>query len=687
MIIVFFMNLIVLVSAYLLTYKLFAFRRLIDSCLAFFIFYFGQIIVTQTFLGIAGRLNLKNVILLNSVLCVVIWLAARGKKSSFSTYGLREGLRDFFSNKIVLFAVAFMLGFGIVKIAINLINPPCGWDDISYHLVFPVEWLKSGNLNTPISICDDPSTPYYPINGNLFFLWFMFPLSNVFLADLGQVPFFLIAFFAIYAICRKLDLTKELSFYAAALFLITPNVFKQLEISYVDVMVAALFLGALNFLLALTQEFSYRHLIAWSVYVGAFLGTKTSAILYGGLLIIFFVFLLVANLLKEGRAGKISVYFLIFVSLAILLGGYSYIRNYLLTGNPLFPADITLLGRKVFKGVMPFSTYRAHWTPGDFNLKKFLFGEGMGGQFLIFVLPSLLVSIPLAFQALRKSRNPALSFMYMLPILLYLVFMKFMPQYWVRYLYPFLGAGYIVSMLAVQHFNIPRILLKILIFACVVGSVAELCGHFDLFCSMMLSIMFFFLLPFLTRIRLRLISLTFGAAFLLILFSFLNRDYDKHEFERYVLGNKQYMGYLKDDRLAWKWVNDHTKNSRIAYTGIPHMLPLYGTLFKNDVLYVSVNKVHPAQLHNFTHACYTWDTDYLKVIKGLERQGNFRENPDYSTWRKNLLSENIEYLVVYSFRRLKNAVFPFEDDWAQSHPGDFDLAYRNDAVHIFRLRR
>lgn len=687
MIIVFFLNLVALASAFMLTYKLFVFRRRVDSFLAFFIFYFAQIILTQTLLGALGALYLKNVIWLNSALCAAVWLVARNRKSSFIVFGLRDELRALLNNKVILFAAAFLAGFAIIKIAINLVNPPFGWDNISYHFVYPVEWLKSGNLNTPISICDDPSPPYYPINGSLFFLWFMLPLKNVFLADLGQVPFFLVALFSIFSICRKLHLSKELSFYAGALFLITPNVFKQLEIAYVDVMFAALFLGALNFLLAIYKDFSFNDLVAWSLFFGAFLGTKTSAILYGGLLVVFFAFVLLILLFKKNDSAKAITFCFIFVLLTALLGGYAYIRNYIITGNPLFPADIALFGKKLFKGVMPFVTYRAHWTPEDFNFKKFLFEEGLGGQLIIFVLPALAVSVPLAFQEARKKFSMHTAFMYLLPILLYAVFIKFMPQFWVRYLYPFLGAGYIVAMLVAQRFNINRILVRALVSACIIGSVAELSGHWELFCSMMLSICLLFALPRFLKARLSPMRIVLTAALSIVLLTLLNHDYDAHEFDRYAFGNDRYLRYVKGDRLVWKWLNDTTAGTAIAYAGQPLILPLYGTHFKNNVEYVSVNSIHPPRLHDFPNAYYTWDEDYLKVIKGLEREGNFRQNPSYGAWLKNLRSDKIEYLVAYTFRRLPRPVFPLENEWAQSHPEDFDLAYSNDAVRVYRLKK
>ena len=687
MISIFILNSLALFSAHLLAFRIFHFEDYLSTLLGYFMFYFAQIIISLTALGACGRLSGVNVMALNLFIALVVWAVSRGKVARRGACNLKEPLCGLLRNKIVLLGAAVVLGFGMVKVWINLVNPPFGWDDISYHFVFPVEWMKLGFFDTPISICDDPSPPYYPINGSLFFLWFMLPLKNVFLADLGQVPFFFIALIAIYGICRKFNVSKVYSAYAALLFIITPNVFKQLEIAYVDVMVAALFLGALYFLFALRQRFSLSNTVAFSLYFGAFIGTKTSAIIYGSFLVFFFLAVVVTSGFKKKFWREGFIYASVFFLLTVALGGYTYIRNLVVTGNPLFPADISVFGTHLFKGVMPFATYRAHWTPDDFNWSKFLFGEGMGGQFIIFVLPSVLLAIPFFLKKQKGRLSFAQWFILGLPIALYLSFNFLMPQYWVRYLYPFLAAGFIVAGLVWEQLKVRRGVIAFLVFACIMASAGELSGHLELFISLLLSAAFFVLLPRLLCLRLG----RTGKVVLLVLAFFAlssaNRDYDAREFDRYANPIMYRSPYVKGDPQAWKWINDNTKGVKIAYAGIPHMLPLYGTHFKNDVQYVSVNWTHPVKLHYFPDARYTWDTDYLKVIKSLENRGNFRENPDYGAWRNNLHSENISYLVVYSFRRLKEFHFPLEEDWASSHPEAFEPAYSNDAVRIYKVKR
>lgn len=674
------MNLIVGISSILLTYKILMFSNFIDSLLSLFILYIAQIVITQLLSGILNILYIHNVILLNLLILIIIWFFSRDKKFPFNFVSLREALIEIFSNKVILFCASLIIGFGLVKIFINLVNPPFGWDCLNYHFSFPVEWLKHGNLNNPITISDDPSPPYYPINGSLLFLWLILPLKNVFLADLGQVPFFILAFLAAYNISRKIGLNREMSFYAAGLFLITPNFFKQIEIAYVDVMVAALFLTGVNFLLALYKDFSLNNLILCPISLGLFLGTKTLAVVYVIAPILFFVWIIFKNINKVGFK-KIVLYFVLFILLISVFGGFTYIRNYIQTGNPLYPADIEVLGKRIFKGVMPFSTYRSRWGKQDFNLEKLLFHEGMGGQFIIFIVPSLLLSLPLTFIKRKKNINFSLIFILFLPIILLLSFWFLMPQLWVRYLYPFLAVSFVVAMYTIDLLNIPTLLLRIIIFICFVASAVELSGYMELISSIILSLLFFIFLPRILRFKFNLRFISIIPLLLIGILTYLNINYNKYEFRRYLSESP----FPKEEAETWFWLNNNTHALRIAYVGRPDVLPLYGTHFKNDIIYISVNNVHPVKLHYFPNARYVWTNDFITLHKSLENPNNYRGNANYSIWLKNLKSENIDYLLLYSLHQVRSTVFPIEDAWSKAHPEVFNLVFDNKKVHIYKI--
>ena len=758
------MNLIICISAYLLTYRILKFTPLekvnnieqssltgfsnfLDSILSLFIFYFTQIVFTELLLGIFGILYLRNVILLNTVIFLIILYMTRNKESSFGFMGIKYTLTELLGNKVILLGVSVILGFGLVKVFINLVNPPFGWDSLNYHFTFAVEWLKHGNLYNPITICDDPAPSYYPINGSLFFLWLIFPLKNVFLADLGQMPFFVLAFLAVFNISRKLRITREISFYAAMLFILIPNLFKQLGIAYVDIMVAALFLVCVNFLFLLNEKFSIQNVLIYSMSLGLLLGTKTVALPYTGLLFIPFLYFLLKNMEPHGFTAVVpkdrpaayathkrsagippsrclddiprsatythsspgvnlgfsarrwinkAYLCLIFIIIVVILGGFSYIRNFFDTGNPLYPLDFgsafggKIFGRAIFKGVINNSVYRAHFKIEDYRILKLLFHEGLGMQTILFILPAIFLALPATIIKRRNALNLNLVYFLILPVLIYLNYRYIIPLANTRYLYPLLGIGMIIGFYTVGLLNIPKIIINILVFICTLASMSELAKRQELVSSIIVTILLFFVLtPFLKTFKgliRKPLFIGFFPLFIILNLVCLNRYYTINEYPRYSKMVK-YSGFWPDAARAWEWLNQNTNGNNIAYVGRPVPFPLYGTNFKNNVYYVSVNKTEPAKLHYFPDSHYHWGYDFLSLHKNFEAQGNYRGSADYSTWLNNLLKRNTDYLFIYSLHQTKEIIFPLEYNWAKDNPEKFKAVFANDTIKIYKVLR
>lgn len=672
-----FMNLLVASTALLLTYRVFKFSGFIDSLLAFSVFYFSQIVYSELLLGLTGTLYLKNLITINIAILLITWFLSRSKDYYFNLKNPRDTLLEIISNKTILLIVAVLAGFGLVKLFINLVNPPFGWDDLNYHFTFPVEWLKHGDLNIPITVFDDPSPSYYPINASLLFFWLIAPLKNVFLADLGQLPFFVLAAFAAYGLARKMGLNKEFSFSAAGLFFLVPNFFKQLKIAYVDVIVAALFLIALNCLFLLRKEFSLRNILIYSMGLGLLLGTKTVALPYSLLLLMPFVYYAAKNPNKA---------YLLLISLAVIisLGGFTYIRNFLEAGNPLYPLNLKVMGIDIFKGVIDNSIYSVHFKQRDFALSKLLFHEGLGAQTLIFIFPAVFLGLPLTLLKKKSGLNLVLAYSLLLPFLIYLAYRFIIPLPNSRYLYPLLGVGLACGFYTARLLNLPKSIINILTALCVLASIPELARRQELAASLALATALFFLLPYLIKFIPRLIIPSVIVIFLGLVI--LNNDYIKNEYPRYIK-MERYSGFWPDATRAWDWLNSNTQGNNIAYVGRPVPFPLYGSSFKNNVYYVSVNKQDPAKLHYFSESYYSWGHDFLSLHKSLEAAGNYRSGADYNTWFANLLKRNTDYLFIYSLHQTQDIEFPLEDNWARSNPAKFNQVFLNNSIRIYKVLR
>jgi len=701
-----------------LTARYFYSESLAYRLLAFFAFFFSQAILILMSWGLLGRLYPGNIILTAAIVFLLSRLIT-GKNSPGALFRL-PGLSD---NRVAAFVLSLLLGFGIVKIIINLVNPPFGWDSLNYHFTFPVEWLKHANLQNPITINDDLAPSYYPINGSLIYLWFILPLKNVFLADLGQVPFFAVSFLALYGLCRRLNIGREFSFYAAGLFSLTPNYFKQLEISYVDVMVCAWFLAGAYFLICFLQRRKLSDIFLFSASIGMLIGTKTIALLYGGALFLFFI----VSLLRS--KNKIIPYFLISVSLIILLGGYGYVRNLMDTGNPLYPMKVELLGREIFKGVYDKSNYSVRFISGDYSLSKILFHEGMGAGAIVFIIPGLLyflygivrrkpnlrplqnLNLVIARSAAKRrgeailkrdcfapsglamtergffsgSNFPLLA-VFSLPVVLYLVWRYLIPLSNLRYLYPAIALAYIAPFYFLQAHPKLKITARVLTIICALAAAAEISSRAELVSSFVLSLaLFFSFRPVYNWIAgFKAKQWLIAGASLFLLLYFLNLNYNANEFKRYPRMTK-YSGLWPQACQAWKWLDENTGADNIAYVGRPVPFPLYGRNLKNNVFYVSVNETDPAMIHYFPNSRYRWGSDFLELHNNLEAEGNYRQHPDYEVWLNNLKKRKTDYLFIYSLHQTKETVFPLEDEWARNNPERFGLSFSNPTIRIYRI--
>jgi len=676
------MNLIVAISALLIAHRVLRIRELIDLILAWFIIAFAQIVFSELILGICGILYLGNLILLNSAFLLICWLVSRRHVKSSGIRLPREEFLRLFKSKYTRMIIALFLGFVIVKLIGNLINPPFGWDSLNYHYTFPVEWIKNANLINPITVSEDPFPSYYPINGSLVYLWLIFPLRSAFIADLGQFPFFILSLLAVYKISRRIGLAREHSFLAAALFTLIPNFFKQIEWGYVDIMICAMFLSALNYLLALRSKISLRQLLLFSLSLGLGIGIKTTVAPYMLLLVLPLILILLAarqiSLLK--KAG----YIVFFGLVSFCCGGYGYLRNFALTMNPLYPLDVAVAGKTIFKGVIDRATFTFRNEEGGYSFTKFLFHEGLGAQTLLFGLLGI-IALPVNL-FIERNRNLFLNYILLLPVLLYLGYRYILPIPNTRYFYPGLATGIISGFCVLSTLKVPVKFLKVLSLIVILASLAESARHLSLALSFGLSILLFisFLnfrkLVFFRSKTSRNLVVTVFLIGLLALIKTAEVDYQKNQYQRYISNSR----YWPDATAAWEWLSQQD-SCNVAYVGRPVAYPLYGKSLQNNVYYVSVNQVDPIKLHDLKDSRYRWSSNE-QMHENFKEDRNYRGNADFATWRENLKAADTDYLFIYSFLHTLDTLFPMEEEWARNNSDNFEPVFDSETVKIYKFK-
>lgn len=676
-------------SSWLLAKKYFGIKLFSESILVCFILSFAQIILVELFLGIIGRLYFVNVFVFHLLILALILLNFSRKKIPVFT---KPDIKFFWNSNLLIFAASVFLSFFLVKVFLNLINPPVDADSLLYHLAFPAAWIKSGTLDTPFFIFGSmpvvipgslavSSPSYFPINAELFFTWFMLPLRNAFLADLGEAPFYFVGIITVYSILRKYNLNQKTALLSGFLLVLIPNIFKQLKAgAQIDVICAVLFLLILFNLLLLKFDFTIKKAILLGIVSGIFIGTKFNNLVW--LIAIFplaFYILWKGIKTKKLKLGKVLIFLGAVVSMAVLFGAYMYIKNYIFTGNPIFPVDLKIFGKVIFKGLVDSHTYKIQLFTKDAANFTRLLREGLGVQFFALIVPGTF--IPLFFyRYLRNKISPFTEYLllFLTPLITLVLFKVFIGVYIARYFFPYLSLGLLTAVIFLNHLQGSDKYFKFIAFVSIVAASFELAHRYELVVSILLSLTLFILLAVYKKQliafynsksfgKVMLAGLLLGFLFLV----YLNNKYDKEEFSRYASGFSKKEAWQIDMGKAWKALNELTKSgAHVAYTGRQEAYPLYGRNLKNNVKYVSVNSKEI--------------TPYNKP------DGLYRQIKDFVSWKKNLQKDKIDYLFiakpVFNNREaLDPSEFPIEDKWAGEYSENFQLVFDNSLSRIYKV--
>ena len=671
-------NAIVALSAFILVKAFFPERKRVDSFLLGFLFFWAQIILVETVLGTIGKFYLYPIVLVHCAILLSLAVFAPRVKTRPVEFDFAFLLRD----KLLLFVTSVFLGFFMPLFFINLVNPPFYVDSQTYHLAFPALWIKQGNLVNPLVIWGTPrgvpafsAITYYPINAQLFFAWLMLPLKNAFLADVAEAPFYLVGILAIYSILRKYGLKRETALFCGFLWALIPNILRQMRYgSLIDVICAATLLLVLNELLIFKEELNLKNALILGIGLGVFIGTKILNVVWAAAFLPLFIYCLGNNYRHTG-AKRLTAATGIIIVLTILFGGYIYVKNFVHTGNPVYPIAIHLFGRQLFGGLGDSAAY-GRVLKATVRFPDILWKEGLGGQFLLFVLPGTF--IPWAFfRCIKEKARPAGEYLslFAAPLLMALLYFTVIKVGWVRYLFPWLGIGIIAIVIFLSKFAWGEKYLYGAGVIAVIASITKFANGPVLAVSLILTLLVFVLgllavkKGLSTKIVFNFKISAIIALTAVVLSSWLNMDYDKNEFARYTATLSKKEANQRDLVFGWQWLNANTGNGkRIALVGRPEIYPLLGTRLKNEVFCVPVNA------RSFDAYAPT--------------DGFYRKEKDFGVWLKNLKKMGANYIFIAwpgedDSESDDISVFPVEDNWCRDNPGYFKPVFFNSLVRVY----
>ncbi len=282
----------------------------------------GIIILILFILGLLGFLKFAYIL---SVLGVGLGMALA--KGIFNWESIIQQLHKITSCHSKLYiligcAIFFVI---ILPLLLDPFKPPLNWDELSYHLPYARLWAQNGNL----IVNEWLRYPLHAHNQHLLFTLALV-IGNESLAHLihafsGALTVLLVVAFA----CVFMDWRVGL---IAALLLINSTKWGW-SLAYVDLTFMLFFTCSIASLAVSYRTEDHRFSYLAAFFFGITLGIKYLGLFY--LPIFMALFFLV-----ERRPSVIFKAFLIL----FITGGYWYIRNYIISGDPVHPGGGNVFG-------------------------------------------------------------------------------------------------------------------------------------------------------------------------------------------------------------------------------------------------------------------------------------------------------------------------------------------------------
>ena len=213
-----------------------------------------------------------------------------------------------------------------------------------YHLYFAARWWKAGRIFLIATPFGENAATYFPAVGDLWFTWLMVGWGGDRLARVGQAPFLMAAAMAAYAIARRLGADRSSAMVAACWFASTPPLLLfSFEPNVNSIFIAGYLLAAYFFLRYALGDDGLPSLILGGLAAGGALGTKAVGVVFVPILLLLgdAVGRLAAGIVRSSGDGAWRM----IVLTPLVMAGYWYGRNALLTGNPLYPLQVEAFGR------------------------------------------------------------------------------------------------------------------------------------------------------------------------------------------------------------------------------------------------------------------------------------------------------------------------------------------------------
>ena len=636
---------------------------------AFLLYYLVQYLAV-CIPGFAGGLNLATMATTAVVLCGVLLFLAK-RRPPREVVALPRG--DFL---IVSACAVFVVAYVGALIQHEAHLPVTSNDALTYHLPAAVEWLQSGRLGLYQAWFYNPANAYSPLAGSAFIAWLIAPTNNDVLARFVEAIPLLFIFMVMTNICRALGARASVGALVATAAVLSRPFVSQVILAKDDLFVVAFFACVV---LAASKERLAERFSPWRIAIalGLMLATKYTAL--------FALPILVLLLDAPWRAGWHARYYGAATILVLLLAGPWYARNWVITGNPLYPTDVAIGGWTIFRGMFTvhrsalLATPRGVWDV--FTLGYFSAPRGINWLLIVAWGIGIVLNIR------RVTHDPLRRAVLIGPPLAMLIFALLAPYGEMRFAYPAIILLFASIVLALAP--LPWVLQSAIAAACAImaGGTAflpQMAWQFVLI-GFVAAIVGVGLIELWQRRWIPPILWPLSGAVALLALALIAYVYWRGYIAQYrEFGTRITWSDRYDDQAeVWRFVRQELPTgSKLAYGNTYLVYPLMGFNYDHAVVYAPTRK----GLERFIEMPRIGET-----MSGEEIPTHIvrllRQDPDREQWIDRLRKSGAEYLVVLTNDPAKptEKIIPPEQQFADQDASRFERIFSNTGGMVYRI--
>ena len=272
----------------------------------------GLISLATLGLGLCGLLN--PLIFWVLFFIAVFLLRSNLRAVWFDLRAIQLPMSSRFERILAIFCV-----FALVLAFLVALTPPFGWDAQQYHLVGPKLAIAQSRISPP----PDNVALNYPSLTEMLFLAAMLLKGDV-AAQLIHFGFFILGLAALFAFAMRYC-NSVVAWLAVTFLVAVPSLLAVSSAAYVDLTLAFYAFAALYVTIIACESPNPRHFVFAGVFAGLAVGVKYTGVIVPVALVV---------LILLSRRFSFLIWNLLAV---VLVAAPWFIRNFVFTGNPIYP--------------------------------------------------------------------------------------------------------------------------------------------------------------------------------------------------------------------------------------------------------------------------------------------------------------------------------------------------------------